>query len=45
MIIGNTIEEIAIEKAGIMKKGVDVLVGPGCPIELMKVTKSWKYPL
>lgn len=34
---GNTIDEIAVEKAGIMKSGVDVLVGPGCPTDLMKV--------
>lgn len=35
-ILGNTIESIALEKAGIMKRGVDVLVGPGCPIELLR---------
>jgi dihydrofolate synthase/folylpolyglutamate synthase len=28
-ILGDTIEKIAMEKAGIMKPGVDVLVGPG----------------
>ena len=35
-ILGDTIEKIAMEKAGIMKPGVDVLVGPGCPIELLR---------
>ena len=35
-ILGDTIELIAMEKAGIMKPGVDVLVGPGCPIELLR---------
>lgn len=35
--LGNTIDEIAVEKAGIMKSGVEVLVGPGCPTDLMKV--------
>ena len=35
-ILGNTIEEIATEKAGIMKNGVDVLVAPGCPQEFMR---------
>lgn len=37
-ILGDTIEKIAMEKAGIMKPGVDVLVGPGCPIELLRVS-------
>lgn len=37
-ILGDTIEKIAMEKAGIMKPGVAVLVGPGCPIELMRVS-------
>ena len=36
-ILGDTIEKIALEKAGIMKEGVDVLVGPGCPLDLLKV--------
>jgi folylpolyglutamate synthase/dihydropteroate synthase len=35
-ILGNTIEEIASEKAGIMKPNVPVLVGPGCPQDFMK---------
>jgi len=35
-ILGDTIEKIALEKAGIMKPGVPVLVGPGCPIEVMQ---------
>lgn len=35
-ILGDTIDKIAMEKAGIMKAGVDVLVGPGCPLALME---------
>jgi len=35
-ILGDTIEKIAMEKAGIMKPGVNVLVGPGCPIDLLR---------
>ncbi len=35
-VLGNTIEEIAVEKAGIMKPGIPVLVGPDCPEELMR---------
>ena len=36
-VLGNTIEKIAIEKSGIMKPGVDVLIGPGCPMQIMQV--------
>ena len=36
-ILGNTIEQIAKEKAGIMKPYVDVLVGPESPIHVLKV--------
>jgi len=36
-ILGDTIEKIAREKAGIMKYGVPVIVGPGCPMNVMKV--------
>mmetsp|Transcript_451 Transcript_451/g.852 ORF Transcript_451/g.852 Transcript_451/m.852 type:complete len:473 (+) Transcript_451:168-1586(+) len=39
-ILGNTIEEIAIQKAGIMKPGVDVIVGPDCPTDIMKSEAS-----
>ena len=35
-ILGDTIEQIAREKAGIMKDGVPVIVGPGCPIQVMR---------
>jgi dihydrofolate synthase/folylpolyglutamate synthase len=35
-ILGNSIQDIAREKAGIMKPGVDVLVGPGCPQDQLK---------
>ena len=37
-ILGDTIDKIAKEKAGIMKRGVDVIIGPGCPLDVMKVT-------
>lgn len=40
-ILGDTIEKIAKEKAGIMKPGIDVLVGPGCPMDVMKVTTEY----
>lgn len=36
-ILGDTIDKIAIEKAGVMKRGANVLVGPGCPINLLQV--------
>jgi dihydrofolate synthase/folylpolyglutamate synthase len=39
-ILGNTLEEIALEKAGIMKPGVKVLVGPGCPLHVMEVSTT-----
>lgn len=39
-LLGDTIEKIAMEKAGIMKPGVDVLVGPGCPINLLRVRRQ-----
>eukprot|EP01041_Mallomonas_annulata_P007249 gene7249-14785_t len=35
-ILGDTIEQIAMEKAGIMKPTIPVLVGPGCPIDLLR---------
>mmetsp|Transcript_11756 Transcript_11756/g.11825 ORF Transcript_11756/g.11825 Transcript_11756/m.11825 type:complete len:538 (+) Transcript_11756:107-1720(+) len=35
-ILGETIEQIAMEKAGIMKPGIPVLVGPQCPVELLR---------
>jgi dihydrofolate synthase/folylpolyglutamate synthase len=36
-ILGNTVEEIAERKAGIFKKGIPALVGPGVPFQIMKV--------
>jgi dihydrofolate synthase/folylpolyglutamate synthase len=36
--LGSTIEEIATKKAGIMKHGVPVLIGPGTPVHLLKET-------
>lgn len=38
-ILGDTIEQIALEKAGVMKCGANVLVGPGCPLDLLQVSK------
>ena len=35
-ILGDTIEAIAKEKAGIMKPGCPVLIGPHCPQDVMK---------
>jgi len=39
-ILGDTIEKIAVEKAGIMKSGVPVIISPGCPMDVMKVHAS-----
>ena len=36
-ILGNSLEEIALEKAGIMKFGAKVFIGPDCPLEILKV--------
>lgn len=36
-MLGDSIEKIALVKAGIMKPGCPVLVGPGCPIDILKV--------
>jgi dihydrofolate synthase/folylpolyglutamate synthase len=35
-ILGDTVELIAMEKAGIIKQGVPVLVGPHCPHETIR---------
>lgn len=35
-ILGDTVEEIALDKAGIFKPGVPALIGKGCPVELLK---------
>jgi dihydrofolate synthase / folylpolyglutamate synthase len=35
--LGNTIEDITKEKAGIIKSGVPVVVGPKVPVEFLKV--------
>ncbi len=40
-ILGSTLEEIALEKAGIMKPGVNVVVGPDCPIQLLEVALTF----
>ena len=37
-ILGDTIEAIALEKAGIMKAGVPVLVGPNVPHDVLRVS-------
>lgn len=36
-ILGNTLELISINKAGIFKSNVPALIGPGCPFDSMKV--------
>ena len=36
-ILGSTVEEIAVVKSGIMKPGVDVLVGPHAPHDVLQV--------
>jgi len=41
-ILGNTIEEIAGEKAGIIKKGVPVLVGPNAPHDVIRTHAEQK---
>lgn len=35
-ILGATVEEIAMNKGGIFKRGVDALVGPGCPLAVLR---------
>ena len=34
-MLGNTIEAIALEKAGIIKPGAPIIVGPDTPVELL----------
>ncbi|CAN0454906.1 unnamed protein product, partial [Scytosiphon promiscuus] len=41
-ILGDTVEEIALDKAGIFKPGVPALIGKGCPVELLKVSAITK---
>ena len=36
-ILGNSLEKIALEKAGIMKTGATVFIGPESPIDTLKV--------
>lgn len=36
-ILGDTIEKIAVEKAGIIKPQVDVIIGPQCPRDIFQV--------
>ncbi|CAN0208450.1 unnamed protein product, partial [Discosporangium mesarthrocarpum] len=40
-ILGDTIEKIATDKAGIFKPGVPALVGDGCPIQLLRVSPEF----
>ena len=35
-ILGATVEEIAAKKGGIFKRDVDALVGPGCPMQVLR---------
>jgi dihydrofolate synthase/folylpolyglutamate synthase len=39
-ILGDTIEKIALQKAGIMKPNIPVIVGLDCPIEVLRVMIS-----
>jgi len=41
-ILGDTIEKIALEKGGIIKPGRPVLVGPGCPQDVLRQCASEK---
>ena len=38
-ILGNSLEKIALEKAGIMKSGAKVFIGPESPIHTLKVSR------
>lgn len=44
-ILGESLEQIAAEKAGIIKPGVDVLVGPGCPDIIRQIAASRSAPV
>ena len=35
-VLGDTVEQIAREKAGIIKPNVPVLIGPGCPVDVIQ---------
>jgi folylpolyglutamate synthase/dihydropteroate synthase len=35
--LGNTVELIATNKAGILRRDVPALLGPGCPIQPIQV--------
>jgi dihydrofolate synthase / folylpolyglutamate synthase len=35
-ILGATVEEIAVKKGGIFKKGVPAIVGPSCPLHVLQ---------
>ena len=39
-ILGNTVEEIAYEKAGIIKPEIPVVVGPRCPKDVIEEVAS-----
>ena len=39
-ILGATVEEIGLKKAGIFKQNVPALVGPGCPMDVMHSVAS-----
>jgi dihydrofolate synthase / folylpolyglutamate synthase len=41
-ILGNTLEEIAYEKAGIIKKGIPILIGPKVPVNIMEAVANEK---
>ena len=45
-ILGNTLDEIAYEKAGIIKPNIPILIGPNCPIDVIKqIADSQQSPL
>ncbi len=45
-LLGNTLEEIALEKAGIIKPGIPVVIGPDTPQALfLRISKEQKSPL
>lgn len=45
-LLGNTLEEIALEKAGIIKRGIPVVIGPDTPDELfLRIANEHQSPL
>lgn len=44
-ILGDTLEEIAREKAGIIKQNCPVILGPGIPVVVEKIAEEKKAPV